>query len=143
MFFHQLVVSLSDAEHSVTVPGVEKRRIKTMTANGQSRLRQAQEDVEEVKVIMLDNLNKSEERSAKLGELENRAEQLEQQSKKFSKTSTKVKQKKRWENMKYKVIIVAGVAVVLLVIIVAVAVSFSSSEDNQNTSPAVQSTEAP
>lgn len=47
--------------------------------NGQNRLRQAQENVEEVKLIMLDNLNKSEERTAKLGELDNRAEQLLEQ----------------------------------------------------------------
>ncbi|XP_051962770.1 vesicle-associated membrane protein 5-like [Xyrauchen texanus] len=83
--------------------------------NGQSRLRQAQEDVEEVKIIMLDNLNKTEERSGKLGELDNRAEQLLQKSKGFSRTATKVKQKKRWENIKYKVII--GVVVVLIIIV--------------------------
>ncbi|XP_051539464.1 vesicle-associated membrane protein 5-like [Myxocyprinus asiaticus] len=93
--------------------------------NGQSRLRQAQEGVEEVKVIMLDNLNKADERSGKLGELENRADQLLEKSKAFSKTSTKVKQKKRWENSKYKLIIAAVVAAVILIIIVAVAISLS------------------
>lgn len=44
--------------------------------NGRSRLQQTQEEVEEVTVIMLDNLNKANERSGKLGELENRADQL-------------------------------------------------------------------
>lgn len=44
--------------------------------NGKSRLEQTQEEVEEVKVIMLDNLNKAEERSGKLGELEDRADVL-------------------------------------------------------------------
>lgn len=44
--------------------------------NGKSRLQQAQEDVDEVKVIMLDNLNKADERSGKLEELEDRAEGL-------------------------------------------------------------------
>lgn len=44
--------------------------------NGKSRLQQAQEDVEEVKDIMLDNLNKADERSGKLEDLEDRAEQL-------------------------------------------------------------------
>lgn len=44
--------------------------------NGKSRLQQAQEDVDEVKVIMLDNLNKADERSGKLEELEDRAEDL-------------------------------------------------------------------
>ena len=44
--------------------------------NGKNRLQQAQKEVEEVKVIMLDNLNKADERSGKLGELENRADEL-------------------------------------------------------------------
>lgn len=44
--------------------------------NGKSRLQQAQEDVDEVKVIMLDNLNKADERSGKLEELEDRADDL-------------------------------------------------------------------
>jgi len=47
--------------------------------NGQNRLRQAQENVEEVKVIMLDNLMKADERTVKLGDLDNRAEQLLEQ----------------------------------------------------------------
>ncbi|XP_008282394.1 vesicle-associated membrane protein 5 isoform X2 [Stegastes partitus] len=44
--------------------------------NGKSRLQQTQDDVEELKDIMLDNLNKADERNEKLGELENRAEDL-------------------------------------------------------------------
>lgn len=44
--------------------------------NGKSRLQQAQEDAEEVKDIMLDNLNKVDERSGKLGDLEDRADEL-------------------------------------------------------------------
>lgn len=44
--------------------------------NGKSRLQQTQEEVEEVRVIMMDNLNKAEERSGKLGELEDRADKL-------------------------------------------------------------------
>lgn len=47
--------------------------------NGKSNLRQAQENVEEVKLIMLDNLNKSDERTVKLVDLDNRAEQLLEQ----------------------------------------------------------------
>ncbi|KAL1274158.1 hypothetical protein QQF64_026972 [Cirrhinus molitorella] len=110
--------------------------------NGQSRLRQAQEDVEEIKVIMLDNMNKAEERSGKLMDLEDRADKLLEKSEQFSKTSTKVKQKKRWENMKYKIIIGAVAAVVVLAIIVAVAVSFSSGDSN-NTSKDTSATKPP
>ncbi|XP_051751053.1 vesicle-associated membrane protein 5 [Ctenopharyngodon idella] len=111
--------------------------------NGQSRLQQAQEDVEEVKVIMLDNLNKTEERSEKLKELDDRADKLLQQSDKFVKTATKVKQKKRWENIKYKVIMGAVVAAVILLGIIILAVSLSGSDGSQNTSQMTQSTKAP
>uniref|UniRef100_A0A8C7GG80 StAR related lipid transfer domain containing 4 n=1 Tax=Oncorhynchus kisutch TaxID=8019 RepID=A0A8C7GG80_ONCKI len=41
-----------------------------------SQLRQAQEEAEEVKVIMMDNMEKTEERKAKLQDLDKRAEEL-------------------------------------------------------------------
>lgn len=44
--------------------------------NGKSHLQKTQEEVEEVKVIMLQNMNKAEERSGKLNELEDRADLL-------------------------------------------------------------------
>uniref|UniRef100_A0A8D0A2V1 Vesicle-associated membrane protein 5 n=1 Tax=Sander lucioperca TaxID=283035 RepID=A0A8D0A2V1_SANLU len=85
--------------------------------NGKSRLQQAQEDVEEVKVIMLDNLNKADERSGKLVELEDRADELLAKSKTFEKTSNQVKNKKRWENKKMKVVFIGiGVAAALIVL---------------------------
>ncbi|KAG7222148.1 hypothetical protein INR49_016720 [Caranx melampygus] len=85
--------------------------------NGKSRLQQTQDEVEEVKVIMLDNLNKAEERSGKLGELEDRADKLLDKSKHFEKTSHQVKQKKRWENKKMKfVFIVVGVVATLIIV---------------------------
>lgn len=102
--------------------------------NGRSRLQQAQENVEEVKVIMLENLNKADERSGKLGELESRADQLQEMSKSFSKTTTKVKNQKRWENMKMKVIIVVG-AIVLCAIIGIIVYSLSGSGSPTESSP--------
>ncbi|KAM9360596.1 vesicle-associated membrane protein 5 [Symphorus nematophorus] len=84
--------------------------------NGKSRLQQAQEDVEEVKVIMLDNLNKADERSGKLDDLEDRADELLEKSKSFEKTASQVKQKKRWENKKMKYVFI-GVGVVTALII--------------------------
>ncbi|XP_022057405.1 vesicle-associated membrane protein 5 [Acanthochromis polyacanthus] len=93
--------------------------------NGKSRLQQTQDDVEEVKVIMLDNLNKAEERTGKLGELEDRADVLLEKSKAFEKTANQVKQKKRWENKKMRVVfiaigVVAGLIIVGLIIFAAV-----------------------
>lgn len=60
--------------------------------NGKSRLQQTQDDVEEVRVIMLDNLNKADERAGKLRDLEDRADELKEKvSRGFS--------EKRWKNM--------------------------------------------
>ncbi|TMS03337.1 vesicle-associated membrane protein 5 [Larimichthys crocea] len=85
--------------------------------NGKNRLQQAQEDVEEVKVIMLDNLNKADERAGKLDDLEDRADELLAKSKTFEKTANQVKQKKRWENKKMKIVFIAVGVVAALVII--------------------------
>ncbi|KAJ8286125.1 hypothetical protein GJAV_G00034820 [Gymnothorax javanicus] len=62
-----------------------------------SRLRQAQEDAEEVKVIMIENMNKVKERSDKLEDIEERAEQLREKSKLFEKTTVKLTGQKKKE----------------------------------------------
>ncbi|XP_068615160.1 vesicle-associated membrane protein 5-like [Brachionichthys hirsutus] len=85
--------------------------------NGKSRLQQAQDGVEEVTVIMMENLNKADERSGKLDDLEDRAEELLAKSKTFEKTANQVKQKKRWENKKMLFLFI-GVGVVAGLIIV-------------------------
>lgn len=85
--------------------------------NGKNRLQLAQDEVEEVKGIMLVNLNKADERAGKLDDLEDRADELLEKSKKFEKTASQVKQKKRWENKRMKVIFIAIGVVAALVII--------------------------
>ncbi|KAJ8286123.1 hypothetical protein GJAV_G00034800 [Gymnothorax javanicus] len=62
-----------------------------------SRLRQAQEDAEEVKAIMIENVIKVKERSDKLEDLEERAEQLREKSKLFEKTAGKPEEQKKKE----------------------------------------------
>ncbi|KAI5618521.1 vesicle-associated membrane protein 5-like isoform 1, partial [Silurus asotus] len=91
--------------------------------NGKSQLQRAQDDVEEVRGIMLDNLNKASEREGKLGDLENRADNLLEQSKVFSKTATQVKQKKRWENNRLKLIVGVICVVVLISVIIIIVVT--------------------
>uniref|UniRef100_A0AAQ4PQG1 V-SNARE coiled-coil homology domain-containing protein n=1 Tax=Gasterosteus aculeatus aculeatus TaxID=481459 RepID=A0AAQ4PQG1_GASAC len=85
--------------------------------NGKSRLQQVQGDVEEVRDIMLDNLNKADERNGNLVELEDRADVLLE---KFEKTTSKLIQKKRWGKKKMFVFIGIGatVAVVILGLII-------------------------
>ncbi|XP_045931000.1 vesicle-associated membrane protein 5 isoform X1 [Micropterus dolomieu] len=99
--------------------------------NGKSRLQQAQEDVEEVKVIMLDNLNKADDKTVKLGDLEDRAEELLEKSKSFEKTSNQVKQKKRWENKKMKVVFIGIGVVAALIIIVLIIFAIINSTGSQ------------
>lgn len=101
---------------SVTV-STQTTRDNMDSENGKSRLEKTQDEVEEVKVIMLDNMNKAEERSGKLNELEDRADLLLEESKKFEKTSTQVKTKKRWENKKMKVVLIAVAVVAGLIIL--------------------------
>lgn len=116
---------------SVTV-STQTARDNMDSENGKSRLQKTQEEVEEVKVIMLDNMNKAEERSGKLNELEDRADLLLEESKKFEKTSTQVKTQKRWENKKMKVVLIAVAVVagliILSLIIVAIVQSTKGSD---------------
>ncbi|XP_077600601.1 vesicle-associated membrane protein 5 isoform X2 [Stigmatopora nigra] len=91
--------------------------------NGKSRLQQAQDDAEEVKDIMLENLNKAEERTGKLGDLEDRADELLRKSKAFEKKSNQVKEKTRWKNKKMKIVLI-GVAVVVAIIVIGLIIFF-------------------
>ncbi|KAF7687666.1 vesicle-associated membrane protein 5 isoform X1 [Silurus meridionalis] len=120
---------ISDVQKKTSLSDTDtETRTETVMENGKSQLQQAQDDVEEVRGIMLDNLNKASEREGKLGDLENRADNLLEQSKVFSKTANQVKQKKRWENNRLKVIIGVICAVVLIsVIIIVTTVSLRSS----------------
>lgn len=97
--------------------------------NGRSRLQRANEDVIEVKDIMMVNLQKAEERSGKLEDLESRADEMLVTSKAFERTAHKVKQKKWWDNMRMKVVLV-GVAVVTVSIIVGIIIYASVSSAN-------------
>uniref|UniRef100_A0A3B3TBY8 V-SNARE coiled-coil homology domain-containing protein n=1 Tax=Paramormyrops kingsleyae TaxID=1676925 RepID=A0A3B3TBY8_9TELE len=97
---------------------------------------QVLDDVEEVRVIMIDNLNKEEERAGKLLDLEDRAHDLSLKSKVFSRTSKKVKKQTQWQLRKMKVLFaVIGVAVVLILIIVVAIALHSNSLHNSNSKP--------
>ncbi|KAL0979189.1 hypothetical protein UPYG_G00181920 [Umbra pygmaea] len=111
--------------------------------NGKNRLQQVQDDVEEVKGIMLDNLNKADERSGKLGELENRADQLLEQSKAFSKTAAKVRQQMWWEHKRTQVLIGIIAVVVIAIIIGIIVFAFGNGKESSNNSATANPTTSP
>ncbi|CAB1320003.1 unnamed protein product [Coregonus sp. 'balchen'] len=92
--------------------------------NGKNRLQQAQEEVEEVKVIMLDNLYKADE------------------SKAFSKSAGKVKQQKWWEHMKIKVLL-TGIGVIVAAIIIGIIVWSASGSDDRSSNNSSTAVEQP
>ncbi|XP_061762974.1 vesicle-associated membrane protein 5 isoform X2 [Nerophis ophidion] len=93
--------------------------------NGKSRLQQRQEEAEEVKDIMLNNLNKVDERSVKLGDLESRADDLLEKSRAFEKKTNQVKEAQWWKNKKTKIAIIAFGVVAILVILGLIIMAFA------------------
>uniref|UniRef100_A0A1A7YVT1 Vesicle-associated membrane protein 5 n=1 Tax=Iconisemion striatum TaxID=60296 RepID=A0A1A7YVT1_9TELE len=89
--------------------------------NGKSRLQQRQEEVEEVKEIMLENMNKADERHNKLSDLEVQADELMEKGKVFEKTTYKIKEQKRCQNQKMKRVII-GVAVIAGFVILGIVI---------------------
>lgn len=99
--------------------------------NGKSRLQQTQEDVEEVKEIMLDNMAKANERSGKLEDLEDRAEELKEKGRVFQKKTQTLKQKKRWENQRMKIIFIIVAVLVGAAILGGIIYAIVSSSGGQ------------
>ncbi|XP_062994974.1 vesicle-associated membrane protein 5 [Elgaria multicarinata webbii] len=99
----------------------------------ENKLKQCQEAAEEVTEIMLDNYNKALERDGKLSDLDERADELRNQSSAFCKTSKTVAEKKRWENMKWKIIlgaVIAGTLILILAIVLSLTLPGSGNQDS-------------
>ncbi|XP_074052603.1 vesicle-associated membrane protein 5 isoform X2 [Macrotis lagotis] len=73
---------------------------------------------------MLNNFERVLERDGKLAELEQRSDQLLDMSSAFSKTTKTLAQKKRWENIHWKVILGLVIGGLLLVILITLLVVF-------------------
>ncbi|XP_066449211.1 vesicle-associated membrane protein 5 [Eleutherodactylus coqui] len=86
------------------------------------KLEKCQQEAEEVKILMKDNVNKIFEREGKLEELDVRADELKEMAMDFKKTAQTVERKTRWE--KWRWYIISGVIVaLLLIIIIAIIIS--------------------
>ncbi|GAA6219172.1 vesicle-associated membrane protein 8-like isoform X1 [Lates japonicus] len=86
-------------------------------ASGSSaKLDQVQGQVNEVKVILKDNINKVLERGDRLDDLIGKTDDLQASADSFQKTSTRVARKYWWKNIKMMIII--GVIVLIIVILI-------------------------
>ncbi|XP_027716262.1 vesicle-associated membrane protein 5 isoform X1 [Vombatus ursinus] len=86
-------------------------------------LERCQRQADEVTEIMLNNFERVLERDGKLAELEQRSDQLLDMSSAFSKTTKTLAQKKRWENIRWRVIlglVIGALALVLLITLLAI-----------------------
>ncbi|XP_030598274.1 vesicle-associated membrane protein 8 isoform X2 [Archocentrus centrarchus] len=84
-----------------------------------SKLDQVQGQVNEVKVILTDNINKVLERGDRLDDLIGKTGDLQASADSFQRTSTRVARKYWWKNVKMMIIIGVIVLIILILIILA------------------------
>ncbi|XP_063167145.1 vesicle-associated membrane protein 5 [Candoia aspera] len=106
---------------------------------GENHLKQCQQEAEEVTEIMLDNYSKVLDREGKLSDLDERADELRKQSSAFTKTTKTLAQTKRWENRRFKIILLAVVVVAILLVVLAIVLSFTLSGSGSQVVPAKSS----
>uniref|UniRef100_A0A8C1U9E0 Si:ch73-234b20.5 n=2 Tax=Cyprinus carpio TaxID=7962 RepID=A0A8C1U9E0_CYPCA len=85
-----------------------------------SKLSQVQDQVNDVKVILKDNIDKVLERGERLDNLIDITDNLQVTADSFQKTSTRVARKMWWRNTKMMIIIgVVVLAIIILIILLA------------------------
>nr|ADD38724.1 Synaptobrevin-1 [Lepeophtheirus salmonis] len=82
-----------------------------------AHLEETRRQVDEVQNIMKGNVEKMLERDGKLGQLEKRADRLQEGTEQFHRSAVRIKRKQFWQNMKMKIIICVVIFVVLVIII--------------------------
>eukprot|EP00039_Didymoeca_costata_P025927 m.14556 g.14556 ORF g.14556 m.14556 type:complete len:112 (+) comp5128_c0_seq1:30-365(+) len=87
-----------------------------MSKNAKTPLLKAQNEVDEVVGIMRDNMEKVLERDHKVADLQDKSESLKVGAKRFTNTSTALKNRMWWKNAWWRI----GCIVTLLLIIAAV-----------------------
>ncbi|KAI5614265.1 vesicle-associated membrane protein 8-like, partial [Silurus asotus] len=82
-----------------------------------SKVSQVQEQVNDVKVILKDNINKVLERGERLDDLIDKTGDLQATADSFQRTSARVSRKYWWKNTKMMIIIGVVVFIIVLIII--------------------------
>ncbi|KRY09522.1 Synaptobrevin-1 [Trichinella patagoniensis] len=122
--FKQLVL-LSVLIHLVSQPnfGVTDGQAVAQGRPQSKRLQQTQAQVDEVVGIMKVNVEKVLERDAKLSQLDDRADALQEGASQFEKSAATLKRKYWWKNCKMIIIICAIVLIIIIIIVVWVSTS--------------------
>uniref|UniRef100_A0A8C5M3J8 Vesicle associated membrane protein 8 n=1 Tax=Leptobrachium leishanense TaxID=445787 RepID=A0A8C5M3J8_9ANUR len=106
------------AEEGVNVESSRCQEIgETSTVGGSNHVRDLQSEVEGVKNIMSQNVDRILARGENLDQLRNKTEDLEASSEHFKTTSQKVSRKYWWKNIKMIAIICVIVGIIVLIII--------------------------
>lgn len=93
------------------------------------RVSQVQREVDEVSGIMKENVSTLVQQGEALNELNAKSEDLLSEARNFKKSSTNMKNRMWWMDMRVKLIIGAVVGVILLIIIINIINSFKDKDD--------------
>lgn len=99
---------------------MEDTNPQTPASGSPAKLDQVQSQVNEVKVILKDNINKVLERGERLDDLIGQTEDLQASADSFKRTSTQVARKYWWKNIKF-MIVIGVIAVIILILIILAA----------------------
>lgn len=98
---------------------VLSQQMKNFSKPGNSTMSRLQSQVEEVKGVMTQNIEKVIERGDRLDDLMDKTEELEASAANFQRTSRKISKRYWWRNKKMTIIIVC-VSIVVVVVIVLI-----------------------
>ncbi|GAB1597788.1 vesicle-associated membrane protein 711-like [Argonauta hians] len=121
-------------------PTLEREMEKFSKPGAGSGISHLQSQVNEVKGILTENIEKVLERGDRLDDLMDKTYELEEQSIRFHKTSGRIAKKFWWKNTKATLMMVCGVIVLLAIIIIIIlystgALSSSSTSSTTTTTP--------
>ncbi|KAG0317268.1 hypothetical protein BGZ99_006410 [Dissophora globulifera] len=85
-----------------------------------SKTAQLQQQVNDVVGIMQQNIDSVRDRGEKLDSLQHKTTDLEQGAVQFRKGASGVRRQMWWKNMKWRLIVGAGIAIILTIIIVSI-----------------------
>ncbi|KAL3876456.1 hypothetical protein ACJMK2_034301 [Sinanodonta woodiana] len=102
-----------------------------------------QSQVDEVKGVMTQNIEKVIERGERLDDLLDKTDELQAQSSTFQKTANKIKKKYWWKNLKMKIIIAIVIFIIIVGIVLAIIFGGGFINKSDTTTVAPISTQKP